>query len=164
MTKEGFVSRYGGMYEHSPWIAERLWENGLNTNHDSVEKLSEAMQEVVASADTERQLALIRAHPDLAGKAAVRGELTRQSSSEQASAGIDQCNDEEFDRFQRYNESYKQKFQFPFVMAVKGSNRLTILKAFEQRLHNDYETEFACALAEIHKIARLRLQEMADRL
>ena len=163
MAKEEFVSRYGGVYEHSPWIAEQAWESGLGPIHDSVEGLSEAMRDVVDNADVKLQLVLIRAHPDLAGKAAVRGELTQESSNEQASAGIDQCSNDEFDRFQRYNRSYKEKFQFPFVMAVKGSNRTAILEAFEQRLDNDYEVEFARALAEIHKIARLRLLEMADR-
>ena len=162
MTKEEFVSRYGGVYEHSPWIAEQAWENGLDAIHDSVEGLSEIMREVVEGADEKSQLGLIRAHPDLAGKAAVRGELTRESSSEQASAGIDQCSNEEFDRFQHYNRSYKKKFQFPFVMAVRDSNRTAILEAFEQRLENDYETEFARALVEIHKIAGLRLQEMVN--
>ena len=155
--------RYGGVYEHSPWIAEQAWESGLGPIHDSVEGLSEAMRDVVDTADVKSKLGLIRAHPDLAGKAAVRGELTPESSDEQASAGIDQCSNDEFDRFQRNNRSYKEKFQFPFVMAVKGSNRTAILEAFEQRLENDYEVEFARALAEIHRIARLRLLEMADK-
>ena len=164
MTKEEFISHFGGIYEHSPWIAEQVWENGLESCYDSIENLSEAMRNVVGNAGAELQLGLIRAHPDLAGKAAVRGELTKESSSEQASAGIDQCSSEEFDRFQRYNRLYKEKFQFPFVMAVKGSNRVSILEAFEQRLDNDYETEFAYALTEIHKIARLRLQEIANEM
>ena len=163
MTKEKFVARFGGVYEHSRWVAEQVWEDGLDERHDSVEALGKTMQSTVMGADTEQQLALIRAHPDLAGKAAVRGELTRESSSEQASAGIDQCSKDEFNRFQHYNRSYKEKFQFPFVMAVKGSNREAILAAFEERLLNDYETEFSRALTEIHKIARLRLQEIADR-
>ena len=163
MTKEEFVSWYGSIYEHSPWIAEQAWESGLGSVHDSVEGLSEAMREVVDNADVKLQLGLIRAHPDLAGKAAVRGELTQESSNEQASAGIDQCSNDEFDRFQRYNRSYKEKFQFPFVMAVKGSSRTVILEAFEQRLDNNYEEEFARALAEIHKIARLRLESMVDK-
>jgi OHCU decarboxylase len=91
----------------------------------------------------------------------VRGELTAESTGEQASAGIDQCNAEEFARFQRYNEAYKAKFGFPFIMAVRGSNRHKILAAFETRLENDAETEFHTAIEQIHKIARLRLEAVA---
>jgi 2-oxo-4-hydroxy-4-carboxy-5-ureidoimidazoline decarboxylase len=100
---------------------------------------------------------LIKAHPDLAGRAAIAGELTEASNEEQASAGIDQCSPEEFARFQDLNERYKAKFDFPFVMAVRKSNRHEILVAFETRLSNDPDDEFEQAIAEIHKIARLRL-------
>jgi OHCU decarboxylase len=106
------------------------------------------------------QLALINAHPDLAGKAAVRGELTASSTAEQAGAGISECTAEEFSRFTQLNDAYKAKFGFPFIMAVKGSNRHQILAAFEERIHNSPEQEFACALAEINKIALFRLQQL----
>jgi OHCU decarboxylase len=162
LSEEAFVQRYGGVYEHSPWIARETYRRGLGPEHDAAEGLSAAMAETVSQADRERLLALVRAHPDLAGKAAQRGELTAESTSEQAGAGIDQCTPEEFQRFQRLNGEYTQKFGFPFVMAVKGSNRHAILAAFEERLGNDAETELRQALSEIDKIARLRLQALAS--
>jgi len=161
LSEPEFVKRFGGIYENSPWIAETLWRRGLDASHDSVVGVATALAAVVDTADSARKLALINAHPDLAGRAAVAGELTADSTAEQASAGIDQCNAEEFERFQNFNARYKNKFSFPFIMAVKGSNRHAILAAFEQRLENGPKTEFATALAEVHKIARLRLSEMA---
>ncbi len=160
MTEAAFVERFGGVYEHSPWIARETYRGGLGPTEDTPAGLGAALAETVRGADRDRQLALIRAHPDLAGKAAQRGELTRESTSEQAGAGIDQCTPEEFERFQRYNGEYIEKFGFPFVMAVTGSNRHSILAAFEERLQNDAETEFRRALGEIDKIARLRLEAM----
>lgn len=157
MTQTEFVERFGGVYEHSPWIAQVTWQQGLNSRHDTVGGLSMGLAHTVERAARERQLDLIRAHPDLAGRAAVHGQLTQESTDEQASAGIDQCTPDEFERFQRANLEYREKFSFPFVMAVKGSNRHEILAAFEERLHNDYDTEFQRALTEIHKIAKLRL-------
>ena len=118
------------------------------------------MADCVDNADTEQQLELIRAHPDLAGKAQIAGELTEDSTEEQASAGLDQCSKVEYERFQALNDAYKEKFGFPFVMAVRRSNRAEILEAFSARLKNDYDAEFETALAEIHKIARLRLDAM----
>ena len=162
MDRDEFIDRFGGVYEHSTWVAELAWDSGVSEAHDSVAGLAQMLAGAVDAAPEEQRLALIRAHPDLAGKAAVRGELTAASTSEQASAGIDQCSTEEFDRFQRCNEAYKQKFGFPFVMAVKGSNRDAILAAFERRLENDHTTEFGTALEEIHKIARLRLDHIAQ--
>lgn len=151
------------MYEHSPWIAQQAWRNGINESHDSVNELAKAFASVLDAADQRQRLDLIISHPDLAGRAAQRGELTDESTSEQASAGIDQCNQEEFERFQRYNNRYRKKFKFPFVMAVKGSNRHLILTAFEKRLNNNYQAEFDCAISEIHKIARFRLEDIARR-
>lgn len=161
LDRRGFLARFGGVYEHSPWIAERVWRAGLSEAQDSVAGLAQALRDVVDAAGDDQRLALLRAHPDLAGRAAVHGELTEASTGEQASAGIDQCSEEEFEAFQRYNRSYRDKFGFPFVMAVKGSNRTAILDAFEQRLRNDYDSELQRALQEVHKIARLRLQAIA---
>ncbi|MHC3973289.1 2-oxo-4-hydroxy-4-carboxy-5-ureidoimidazoline decarboxylase, partial [Pseudomonas aeruginosa] len=106
------------------------------------------------------QLALINAHPDLAGKAAIRGELTASSTSEQAGAGIHECSAEEFARFTELNDAYKARFGFPFIKAVKGSNRHQILAAFEERIQHSADEEFATALAEINKIALFRLQQL----
>jgi OHCU decarboxylase len=161
MTREEFLSRFGGVYEHSPWIAEAVWRRGLTPAEDTPQGLAAALAAVVHGADDDSKLALIRAHPDLAGRAAVAGDLTAASRSEQAGAGLDRCSPEEFRRFHELNDAYKEKFGFPFILAVAGKTRQDILAAFEARLGNDRETEFRTALAEIDKIARLRLEVMA---
>ncbi len=155
-----FVEMYGGIYEHSPWVAEEA-EPMINGD-ETIEQIAELMADVVDNASRDRQLALIRAHPDLAGKAQIAGELTEDSTTEQASAELDQCTPGEYLRFQDMNQAYHLRFGFPFVMAVRGSSRADILAAFEERLGNDRDEEFETALAEIHKIARLRLEAMAD--
>ena len=160
MDKHDFMARYGSIYEHSPWVAEQVAAEAVGV--DDVGELACLMAECVDNAGTEQQLALIRAHPDLAGKAQVAGELTAESTAEQASAGLDQCSKVEYERFQALNEAYKEKFGFPFVMAVRGSTRQEILDAFGRRLQNDYDLEFETALVEIHKIARLRLDAMEN--
>jgi OHCU decarboxylase len=162
MTAELFVDVFGGVYEHSPWVAERAWSQGIDAQHNTPAGLSETMQQVIANADDKILLELINAHPDLAGKAAAKGELTPESTSEQAGAGIDQCTSEEYEQFQTLNEEYKAKFGFPFIMAVKGSNRHLILAAFVERLPNDPATEFQRAIDEINKIARFRLDAIAS--
>jgi len=160
MDRNSFIELFGGVYEHSPWVAKTLWDQGINGAHDEAVRLAADMATIVAAADGKTKLALINAHPDLAGKAAVRGELTASSTSEQAQAGLNECSPEEFERFQKYNEAYKAKFGFPFIKAVRNSNRFEILKGFEERLENDAETEFKTALAEIDKIAAFRLQDL----
>ena len=160
LDRTQFVTLYGRVYEHSPWIAEAAWSAGLKPQHDTVEGLHEALAAIVNAAPRGRQLALLNAHPDLAGRLAVRGELTAESSSEQASAGLDTCSPEEFRRFTELNEAYKRKFQFPFIMAVKGKSRAEILDAFERRVHHSEEVEFQTALAEVHKVALLRLRDL----
>jgi len=157
-NRDEFVRTYGGIYEHSPWVAAEA--HAIVSASCSLEELANIFAGIVDGADYKRKLALIRAHPDLAGRAALRGELTDDSTSEQSSAGIDQCSPAEYEQFQAYNERYWAKFGFPFVMAVRESNRAEILAAFAARLENDHDTEFATAIAEIHKIARLRLQAM----
>jgi OHCU decarboxylase len=158
MSRKEFISRYGGVYEHSPWVAEQVAD--VAADIADVDRLAELMADCVDNAAPERQLALIRAHPDLAGKAQVAGELTPDSTAEQVSAGLDRCSRIEYERFQALNDAYKEKFGFPFVMAVRGSSRVEILDAFSERLQNDVHVEFETALAEIHKIARLRLEAM----
>ncbi|TBU98067.1 2-oxo-4-hydroxy-4-carboxy-5-ureidoimidazoline decarboxylase [Stutzerimonas kirkiae] len=157
LGREAFIEAFADIYEHSPWVAEALFEQGITAADEQIEHLHARMAQVLLDADPARQLALINAHPDLAGKAAVRGELTAASSAEQAGAGIQDCSAEEFERFQYLNHSYKSRFGFVFIMAVKGSDRQRILAAFEERLHNTPEQEFARAIAEINKIALLRL-------
>lgn len=158
MEVHDFIARYAGIYEHSPWVAERVAP--IAADDDDVDRLAALMADCVDNASTEQQLLLIRAHPDLAGRAQVTGKLTADSALEQASAGLDQCSPEEFERFQSLNTAYWDKFGFPFVMAVRGSDRAEILDTFAARLQNDYDLEFETALVEIHKIARLRLDAM----
>ncbi len=160
VDRHAFVARYGGIYEHSPWVAECAWERLSEASNEL--SIGEALAQCVDEAAAADRLALIRAHPDLAGRAAVQGELTAASSGEQSSAGIDRCTPEEFARFQDLNKRYKEKFGFPFVMAVRNSNRYSILSAFEERLQNDQDIEFARAIKEIHKIARLRLDALDE--
>jgi 2-oxo-4-hydroxy-4-carboxy-5-ureidoimidazoline decarboxylase len=160
LSRDGFVAAFADVYEHSPWVAEMAYDLGQAYDLDQIETLHSRMSDILLSADHARQLALINAHPDLAGKAAVQGQLTEASTHEQAGAGIHQCSAEEFQRFTELNEAYKATFAFPFIMAVKGSDRHQILAAFETRIHHSVETEFACALAEINKIAMFRLQAL----
>jgi OHCU decarboxylase len=160
MSQPEFIARYSGIYEHSAWVAEEAAP--FVADSTDLDAIAGVMADCVDNASTEKQLELIRAHPDLAGKAQVAGELTADSTSEQSSAGLDQCSAEEYDRFQALNSAYHDKFGFPFVMAVRNSSRTEILEAFGSRLENDPDMEFETALAEIHKIARLRLQAMEE--
>ncbi|MGP0174613.1 2-oxo-4-hydroxy-4-carboxy-5-ureidoimidazoline decarboxylase [Pseudomonas sp. NCHU5208] len=160
LSREAFVEAFADIYEHSPWVAEQAYEQGLDASFDEVETLHQRMATILLDASRDAQLALIKAHPDLAGKAAVRGELTASSTAEQSGAGIHECSAEEFARFTALNDAYKARFGFPFIKAVKGSNRHQILAAFEQRIHNTPEQEFATALAEINQIALFRLQQL----
>lgn len=157
-----FVERYGGIYEHSPWVAERVESLLGDTAGNKVTgtELANLMADVVDNASKAMRLDLIRAHPDLAGRAQVAGELTAESTEEQSRAGLDQCSAEEYQRFQTLNDRYKTKFGFPFVMAVRNSSRAEILAAFESRLNNDHELEFETAIEQIHRIAAMRLEAM----
>ncbi|WP_043531058.1 2-oxo-4-hydroxy-4-carboxy-5-ureidoimidazoline decarboxylase [Litchfieldella xinjiangensis] len=157
-----FMARFADIYELSPWVASLAWERGLGPEHDTPEGLAAAMGQVLADAEPSRQLEVIRAHPDLAGKAALAGGLTDDSTREQAGAGLDQCNPEELARFERLNAAYKDRFGFPFVMAVKGQDRHAILEAFETRLENDHDEERRTAIEQINRIALLRLRDRAE--
>ncbi|MGB5687704.1 MAG: 2-oxo-4-hydroxy-4-carboxy-5-ureidoimidazoline decarboxylase [Woeseiaceae bacterium] len=155
MNEQDFIARYAGIYEHSSWVAEAVAP--IAADLADTDRIAELMADCVDNADTEQQLALIRAHPDLAGRARVAGELTPESSEEQASAGLDRCSKLDYERFQALNDAYKEKFGFPFVMAVRDSSCREILDVFSARLRNEYDLEFENALTEIHKIARLRI-------
>ena len=160
LDRDAFVAAFADIYEHSPWVAEKAYDLGQLSELDEIEALHQRMSDILLSADHAAQLALINAHPDLAGKAAIQGELTESSTNEQAGAGIHQCNAEEFERFTELNDAYKEKFKFPFIMAVKGSNRHQILASFEKRIHNSVEAEFKEALAQINLIALFRLLQL----
>ncbi|AMB85272.1 OHCU decarboxylase [Pseudomonas agarici] len=157
LSRTAFVEAFADIYEHSPWVAEQAFDLGQDSGIDQIDTLHQRMSDILLNADHASQLALINAHPDLAGKAAVQGQLSAASAHEQAGAGIQHCTAEEFQRFTELNQAYKAKFKFPFIMAVTGSNRQQILAAFETRLHNPQDTEFNCALAQINKIALFRL-------
>jgi OHCU decarboxylase len=159
MDERGFLEKFGGVYEHFPEIAMRAFGNGLTKVTDRPGGLAKAMAKVAASLDRPAKLQLIRNHPDLAGRLGI-ADLTAASRSEQSGAGLDRCTPEEFARFKELNDAYKQKFEFPFILAVSGKNRQEILAAFETRIHNDRDTEFQTALAEIDKIARIRLDAL----
>jgi len=162
MDKSTFVSTYGDVFEHSPWVAELAFDRGLTEAHDDPGVLADHMGQVLEEADPDRQLQVICAHPDLAGRAAAAGELTDDSTREQAGAGLDQCTPEELERFTRLNDTYQERFRFPFIMAVKGGNRHTILAAFETRLNNTPEQERREAVIQIIRIARFRLEDRAS--
>ena len=160
MSESTFVSTFADIYEHSPWIAEQTFAQGIHHQHNVIANLHTTMQNILEQASQDRKLALINAHPDLAGKAAVEGQLTVSSTNEQAGAGIDQCTSEEFALFNQLNHDYKEKFDFPFIMAVKGSKKDLILAAFKQRIHHSIEQEFEQAIYEINKIALFRLSDL----
>jgi OHCU decarboxylase len=152
-----FVATLGGIFEHSPWVAERVV---ARRPFADVDALHEAMCAVVDAATTAEQLALIRAHPQLAGKAAVRKELTAASLSEQQSAGLDQCTPEQFDRITALNDAYHRRFGFPFILAVRGHTRDSIIAAMAERIDNPPEHEHDQALRQIARIARFRLADL----
>lgn len=160
LGRAAFVAAYGGVYEHSPWVAEAVYDAGIGTGDDAAPALAGRMAQVVDAADGDAKLALLRAHPELAGRLAVAGSLTADSTAEQASAGLDRCTPEEFAEFHALNARYTARFGFPFIVAVRGLTRQDILEAFRSRAGNDRETEFATALRQVHRIARLRLEAM----
>ncbi|HYI48404.1 MAG TPA: 2-oxo-4-hydroxy-4-carboxy-5-ureidoimidazoline decarboxylase [Allosphingosinicella sp.] len=140
------------LFEHSPWVEARA-DAGPSRGDRHADLMA-----VVHAATPQEQLALIRAHPELAGKAAVDGSLTEASAAEQASAGLDRLSQAEFDRFHALNAAYRQKFGFPFIICVRLTDKAGILAAMERRLANDRDTEIAAALDEIGEIVRLRLE------
>jgi len=163
MSRKDFVAAFGGVFEHSPWIAEAAHELELGPMHDSATGLHNALTRIFRSAGEERRLAVLNAHPDLAGKLASAGRLTAESTGEQASAGLDMLTDAERARFTALNEAYVAKHGFPFIIAVKDNTKAGILKAFERRIENDRATEFAEACRQVERIAALRLIEKLDR-
>lgn len=154
MNRDDFVKSFGAVYEASPWVAEAVWPPKGD--------LAAAMRAAVDGAPRETKLALIRAHPELAGRTAIAGEMAEASRREQSGAGLDRCTPEEFAEFQRLNGAYNERFGFPFIIAVKGLDRRDILQAFRARLDNDPETEFQTALEQIHRIAGFRLADLSE--
>jgi OHCU decarboxylase len=157
LGRKEFVRVVGPVFEHSPWIAESAW---LKKPFADLENLHQELCEIVKNSGEEKQLALIRAHPDLVGKIALAGQLTKESTNEQASAGLNKLSPEEIDLFQNQNAAYKNKFGFPFVICARLNKKAAILAGFETRLKNSREQEIKTALEEIFKIAELRLRDL----
>jgi OHCU decarboxylase len=160
MPRGDFVAGYGGVFEHSPWIAEQAWEAELGPAHDTAGGLHNALARRFRAAPEEARLGVLRAHPDLAGKLAAAKRLTAESTSEQAGAGLDALTDAERATFTDLNQTYTDRFGFPFIIAVKGLNKTDILTAFRARLENDRATEFETACRQVERIALLRLRDM----
>jgi urate oxidase len=160
LTRAAFVDRFGGVFEHSPWVAESAFDAGLDATCETANGLHGLMAHAMMAGDDVKKLALIMAHPDLAGRLARAGRLTAESTKEQASAGLDQLTDDERARFTELNDAYKARFGFPFIMAVKGRSKDEIMSAFERRIAHDRGQEFSTALEEISRIALLRLSDM----
>ncbi|MGR3273210.1 allantoinase PuuE [Thalassococcus profundi] len=155
-----FVTRFGGVFEHSPWIAERAHGLELGPAHDCAAGVHNALARMFRSATPEERMGVLTAHPDLAGKLAAAKRLTAESTAEQSSAGLDALTDAERTRFTELNDAYVAKHGFPFIIAVRDHDKAGILAAFEARLDNDTQTEFATACAQVERIARLRLEDM----
>ena len=151
--RDTFVATYGPLFEHSPWVAEEAYEHGPFASDDEA---YEALCAAMYDAPRERQLALIRAHPDLAGKVA----MTADSRREQAGAGLDRLSPEEYEAFTSANAAYRERFEIPFVICVGEHDKASILAAAEARVQNEPEQELRTALDEVAKIARLRLERM----
>ena len=160
MTRDDFVARFGGIFEHSPWIAEGAVELELGPAHDTAMGLHSALARVFRSAGEDQRLGVLNAHPDLAGKLAAAKRLTPESAAEQASVGLDALTDDERARFTDMNARYTEKFGFPFIIAVKGLAKADILDAFERRIGNDRSAELAEACAQVERIALLRLRDI----
>lgn len=160
MDRQRFVELYGSIFEHSPWIAEGAFDLELGPAHDSAAGVHNALSRVFRTASEEQRLGVLTAHPDLAGKLAAAGELTAESTSEQAGAGLDYLTDEERETFTKLNKAYVDKHGFPFIIAVRDHDKASILANFHTRIENDRETEFAEACRQVERIAQFRLQDL----
>jgi 2-oxo-4-hydroxy-4-carboxy-5-ureidoimidazoline decarboxylase len=155
----GFVDLLGGIFEHSPWVAERVHGERPFASGDDLHR---KMVIEVRQASVEQRRELLCQHPELAGKEADAGSLTDASKREQAGAGLNQCSAEELTRIKHFNQAYAAKFGFPFIIAVTGLDKLQIMAAMEQRLDHAAETEFVTAIGEVEKIALIRLDALID--
>lgn len=160
MDAKAFVETYGGVFEHSPFIAERAAAAGGIAAPLTAEGVHAALTAVFRAASPQERLGILNAHPDLAGRLAIAGGLTEDSREEQAGAGLDRLSPAEHARFTELNAAYTQKFGFPFIIAVKGLDKDDILAAFERRIGNSREEEFATACGQVERIALLRLKNL----
>ena len=157
MDRGEFVRTFGGVFERSPWVAERAWSD---KPFSSAEALHGAMMSAVRAASQGDKYRLLNAHPELAGKEARERAMTQESISEQGSAGLDRMKEDDFAKFDRLNAAYREKFGFPFIIAVRGRTKGAILETFERRLANDPATELSTALEEIAAITRMRMKKL----
>ena len=160
MVKDEFIAKYGGVFEHSPWIAERAFDDELGPAHDNSAGLHQALCKSFRRASREERLGVLKAHPDLAGKLAAAKLLTAESASEQASAGLDLLTEAEHGAFSDLNRAYTAKFGFPFIIAVKGRGKSEILAQFQKRHAKSAAEEFSTACQEVELIALLRLRDL----
>ncbi|WP_282120692.1 allantoinase PuuE [Ruegeria atlantica] len=160
MDRDAFVATYGGIFEHSAWIAERAYELELGPANDTAGGLHNALTRMFRSASADERMGVLTAHPDLAGKLAQAKRLTQESTSEQASAGLDALTDDERAMFTGLNQKYTEKFGFPFIIAVRDHDKTSILQAFQRRIDQDKDTEFAEACRQVERIAEFRLQDI----
>lgn len=160
MDRAEFVARFGGVFEHSPFIAERAFDAGFIAEPLTAVDVHDGMAAMFRTASADERLGVLRAHPDLAGKLAIAGELTEDSRNEQAGAGLDRLSADEHQRFTAFNAAYTEKFGFPFIIAVKGLSKDDILAAFAKRIDNSREQELDMACQQVEKIARLRLESL----
>ncbi len=156
MSEDEFVAAFGDIAEHSPWVASEAVET---RPFDTREAMIAAFQAVIDTAGHARQRALVLAHPDLAGRAAIAGDLTEDSRREQAGAGLDRLTPEEFARFTTMNTAYRERYGIPFIFAVRGATKEDILAGFEARKKNSLSAEFAIALGQVARIVRFRLED-----
>ena len=154
-----FIHLFGSIYEHSPWVAEAVYPQ-VTPGTDPL-SIASLMETIVETASDQQKLDLLRAHPDLAGRLSL-AELTESSRAEQTGAGLDQCSPDELKEFQQLNREYLKKFGFPFIFAVKGFHRTDILEAFRQRVEHHPDEELKTAIEQVHRIARLRLETIAN--
>ena len=163
MDKSAFVAEFGSIFEHSPWIAEAAHDLELGPAHDTAAGLHNALCRIFRSASDDQRLTVLQAHPDLAGKLAAAKRLTAESTSEQASAGLDNLTDAERENFTTLNDAYTSKFGFPFIIAVRDHDKSSIEAAFRQRLNNDRTKEFAEACRQVERIGLHRLKDKLGR-
>ncbi len=156
LDRDDFVAVFGDVAEHSPWVAEHA---AIRRPFIDREAMAEAFIDAIFDAGEAEKLALVRAHPDLAGRTAVSGHLAEESKREQAGAGLDKLTAEEFARFTELNDAYRARFQFPFILAVKGADRHQILQSFQKRIGSDPEAELAMAIRQVARIVTFRIED-----
>ena len=159
MDRAEFLETFSDVFEHAPWIAQNVWDDGLDARHDTAAGMHEVMCNEIRRADDEQKLELLRAHPELACAKSSQG-LSNTTRGEHRLSGLDQCNEEEVAQFQSLNKAYREKFEFPFILAIKGYHKRQILDIFRTRLQHSPEEEFQAALAQVMKIGLFRLEDI----